>query len=466
MKKKTAIIGGFLLFSLTSVVGIAYWVYSQALAFQANIQQLSDQHSLASQGLEFAHIRVGIGDLDQGSNFPQAQGKLRLSARNLCTDTLLDMGTLEYRMSQWPWFGNTGELQWFAPDAKPEDDPLLSVAVKAGDQHTVFELQESPWLGTIALKPVFSVQSGDQGIQIRASVQTLKLPAVTGDPSDFLARNLQLAFNIPAANLVDTRLEMKADQIGFETENIQQLDLNIVGELEEGEKVRWVAEVSTGALMVKSLLVDGTLGKHTLTVGDASALQFLIKSAIQSCGGYATAASHEFNVRAALSKLVTAGLKIDSQTELQLLGQTVKWVLNSEFSPQNDSSSGFLDLGRSLQLKTEFSMPFDKMGERQQDMFIRSGFFKEDEVRKPYTKVNKTNAMNTLANLRSASKGTPAYITGRVVGDLLLDTEQALYLKDFTFAANTQKVPRIAFDGLRDVTVDSEGTVKMRIKAP
>lgn len=458
MKKKTAIIGGFLLL-VTTTASVAGLLYYQAYRFQQQVQSL-----VADKSLDWGHLHVGMGDLEQTAVFPISKGKLRLNLHNTCNDTLLDLGHVEYQMGQLPFIKEEGLLAWLAPDSKSEDNPLARFDVRKEGTKTVFDLKQESWMNTLALNPSLSLQTGPEGHLIRASAKTIKLPAVTGDPSDFLARDFQLALSVPAGQSSDSKLEVKAGQIGFETQNIQRLDLVVSGEVVDGEQTRWLAELETGALMYESLLLEGTQGTHELTIGDTSAAHFLLTSAIQSCGGYATASSHEFNVRAALGKLISAGLAFNSKTELKVLGQTVTWGIQTKFNQQNDSRTGYLDLARSLQVETEFSMPFDRLGSLQQNLFLKTGLFKEDEVRKAYKRTLKASSSELLGQMRATGKGTLAHETGRAATQWLKDVEQALYLKDFSFASSSDKVPRVAFDGLKGVALDKQGNPRMQIR--
>jgi hypothetical protein len=458
MKKKTAIIGGFLLL-VTTTASVAGLLYFQSYRFQQEVQSM-----VANKALGWGHLHFGMGDLEQMAIFPVAKGRMRLNLHNTCNDTLLDLGVLEYQMGQLPLLNDEGQLAWFAPEAKAEDLPLARFAVSKEGENTLLQLQQEPWMSTLALDPALSIKTGPEGHSIRAAAKTIKLPAVTGDPSDFLARDFQMAFTVPAGKLSDSRFEAKAGQIGFETQNIQGLDLTVNGEVVEGDQTRWLAELETGALMYESLLLESTQGTHELTIGDSNAAHFLLTSSVQSCGGYATASSHEFNVRAALSKLISAGLSLKSKTELKVLGQTVKWAMQTEFNQQNDSRTGYLDLTRSLQVETEFAMPFDRLGTLQQNLFLKSGLFKEEDVRKAYKRSFKANSGELLSQMRAANKGTFAQESGRTATQWLKDVEQALYLKDFSFASSGDKVPRIAFEGLKDVAVDKQGNPRMQIR--
>ena len=108
MKKKTAIIGGFLLL-VTTTASLAGLLYHQAYQFQQRIQSL-----VADKGLEWGHVHLGLGDLEQTAIFPVSTGKMRLNLHNTCNDTLLDLGVVEYQMSHLPFIENAGQLAWLA----------------------------------------------------------------------------------------------------------------------------------------------------------------------------------------------------------------------------------------------------------------------------------------------------------------------------------------------------------------
>ncbi|MCQ8897525.1 hypothetical protein NQT62_13875 [Limnobacter humi] len=466
MKKKTAFIGGFLLLLLLLGGGATGFIYYQARQFQHTIQSWAGE-----SGLELGHLRLGLGDLEQGDSFPVSTGQFRVSVLNRCNAEVLDVGVVKYTMGQVPFFYEHGNFQWFPADSD-DTDPLLTVTTLRKANSVDVSLQPSPWMSTFALAPALKLQVGSRQIELDMAAQLIKLAAVTEQPDDLLARQVSLKLKWDTRDALNSELHVHADQISSDTHNVKDLDMRVIAESDDTDQIQWVLSAETGALKWGDVLLDKTKTDTSLFVGHSPSLQFLLQSAMQSCGGFATAKSHEFNVQSAYNLLIQKGLRLQHTLTGEINAAPVVWDTRISLNPQLDFNTGLIHLGRSIDITNQLTIPFDKFGKKQLAQAMETGLFTARELKGPYDSKTTRNAsllQRQLAAMDSASGQRGTTLAGLWANDLkrwLNDAEQSLYLKEFALAPNVSITPRVNFEGLDGVRVDAQGGVRKLLKTP
>ncbi len=465
MRKKTALIGGFLLLTLASGLSAAGWLAYQAHQFQNTFQQWA-----SGSGYDAGHLRLGLGDLDQSSTFPVASGRFRVSAYNRCTGQAVDFGAVQYSMGQVPGVYDDGEFQWFAPNAG--DGPaLFEFALKREAAAVVATLKPLQWLSAIAMDPALRIEVSEHSIQTQLSVSTLKLAAISKQPDDLLVRGLQAQMEWVPASWADSRLQLEAAQLGQGRTNVQNLRVDLTGEPLDALQSQWQLEMDTGPLMMGDFLLPQSKTQSTLFLGDTPAVGEILKSAVQSCGGFATTASHEFSVRAALNSLITQGAHLHTEFNSEFNGEPLLWKNRIQATPQIDQTTGHVHLGRALELENTLKVPFHKMGRKQQKEAQKTGFFTANETQSAYEASTQRNALMTqrtwsVLGKQASPKDNLASTWAVWLAQSLANTEQALYLAEFSLAQTESKVPRIDFEGLEGVRIDAQGAVRKLLVVP
>ncbi len=465
MRKKTMFIGGFLLLTLATGLCVAGYLVYQAHQFQDKFQQLA-----SDSGYEAGHLRFGLGDLEQSASFPVAQGRFRVSAYNRCTGQAVDFGSVQYMLGQVPGVYDEGSVKWFAPESG-DGAALLEFALKRERDALVATLLPVQWLEAVAIDPALRLEISAQKTRLQMNVTALKLAAISKQPDDLLVRGLDVQLELVPTNWADSRLQLEAALLGRGRSNVQNLRLDLTGEPLDALQTQWQLEMETGPLMLGDFLLPQSKTQSVLFLGDTPAVGQMLTSGVQSCGGFATTASHEFSVRAALNGLITAGAHLKTEFSSAFNGEPLVFKNTIKATPQIDHSTGNVDLGRALELETQLKVPFHKMGRKQQKEAQKTGFFTASEAQSAYESNTQRNARMTQRTWSVLGKQTsPSDNLARAWADWLSqslnDTEQALYLAEFSLPENESKVPRIDFEGLQGVRIDAQGAVRKLLVVP
>ncbi|MDX1668009.1 MAG: hypothetical protein R3194_01215 [Limnobacter sp.] len=471
MKTKTVLFGGFLL--LSALAGASYWVYFQADQFQSRIKQIAD-----SDSVDYGHLRVGLGDLEQSGTFPMAQGQFRLNVYNRCNGDLIDLGKVRYEMGQLPGVYDQGLIHWFPPGSdelpvqqngdnavgQQEPEPLAQFAITRADEGMRFDLIPMPWMSTVSIAPQFSALLGPDSMVVKASAQTIKLAMVSRRPDDFLARGVQLDFSMPYNSFSDAQFLFQAEQFGYGNQNVRELTVDLSGEVQDSLSTLWLGEVRSGAMMVGDFLIDSSQTQLEWQVGDTDASLFMVESVTQSCAGFATAKSHEFNVRAALNSLIEKGFNLAVNSTATVAGKEMTFNLKAYLEQAVDQESGLVDLDRSLQIETAAQLPFEQFGRPQKNWMIQTGFFNSRDTQGVYRfdlQADAHDLSQKLLQRERRNQSTLASETGQALKHFMAHASQALYLKDFTYSLDRKPVQRVDFSGLKGVRIDSDGNARM-----
>ncbi|HEX4916581.1 MAG TPA: hypothetical protein VFV43_01655 [Limnobacter sp.] len=466
MGKKTALFGGFLLLILL-VAGIASGVmYYRAHQFQQSFQQWS-----GVSHVEFGHLRFGMGDLQQTENFPRSTGQFRLNVQNRCSGDLIDLGVVKYSMGHVPGLEEGGQLQWL-PAGWEDEQPLLTWGWSRQGEQWQLALQASPWLQTIALHPQWLVERNANGWRMYVQADLIKLADITKTPDDFLARDVALEAKLSDIDSLDSGLTFSASQLSIGTNSLGKTELRLLPDSEEEGQMEWTLTGQSDALRWGDWLLTQTSLNGKLFVGDTAASNLIVASAVQSCGGFATAKSHEFNVQSAYNSLIQKGLSASMQFKGEVQGSPLAFSTQVRMNPQIDFNTGLIHLGRTIEIVHEQDIPFQKVGKKQRDQALATGLYGELELMGRHQQKWTRNALllqTQLAQLgRSHSRAGDSLAAHWAEGlkTSLADWEQSLYLREFALAQQAEPTPRVNFEGLDGVRIDAQGGVRKLLQVP
>ncbi|HEX4878356.1 MAG TPA: hypothetical protein VFV39_00795 [Limnobacter sp.] len=466
MGKKTALFGGFLLLALLVAGTAAGVLYYRAHQFQQGFQAWSRQSHM-----EFGHLRFGMGDLQQTENFPRSTGQFRLNVQNRCSGDLIDLGVVKYTMGHVPGLEEDGELAWF-PAGWEDESALLTWGWRMHGEGWQLALQSNPWLQTIALNPQWRFERQGSAWRMHLQADLIKLADITKTPDDVLARDVSIEAKIDTAQSMDSGLSVSLSQLSAGTNSLGKTELRLLPDSEEEGQIEWALTAQSDALRWGDWLMTQATVDGKLFVGDTAASQLIVASAVQSCGGFATAKSHEFNVQSAYNSLIQKGLEAALQFKAQVQGNPVQFNTQVRINPQIDFNTGLIHLGRSIEITHEQDIPFHKVGKKQRDQAVATGLYGELELMGRHQQKWTRNALllqTQLAQLgRSVSKQNQnlAAQWGQSLKEGLSNWEQSLYLREFALAQQAEPTPRVNFEGLEGVRIDAQGGVRKLLQVP
>lgn len=466
MRKKTALFGGFLLLILLMMGIAAGVIYYRAHQFQQGFQKWSGRSHV-----EFGHLRFGMGDLLQSENFPRSMGQFRLNVQNRCTGDLIDLGVVKYNMGHVPSLEEGGQLLWF-PNGWEDELPLLTWDWTQQGDHWQVELQASPWLQTIALNPQWLVERNANGWRVHIQADLLKLADITKTPDDFLARDVILEVKLNNTDPLDSGLMFSASQLSVGTNSLGKTELRLLPDSGEEGQIEWAISGQSDALRWGDWLLTQASLDGKLLVGDTAASTLIVASAVQSCGGFATAKSHEFNVQSAYNSLIQKGLNASMQFKGDVQGSPMMFNTQVRMNPQIDFNTGLIHLGRSIEIVHEQDIPFQRVGKKQRDQVLATGLYDELELMGRHQQKWTRNALllqSQLAQLgrnHSRTGGSLAAHWAEGLKSGLSDWEQSLYLREFAVAQQVGPTPRVNFEGLDGVRIDAQGGVRKLLQVP
>ncbi|WP_370264060.1 hypothetical protein [Limnobacter sp.] len=416
-----------------------------------------------------------MGDLQQLVRFPNAQGQFRLNIQNRCTGLLIDLGVVKYNMPHLPFSVNTGVFEWF-PAAWEDPKPMLQLTAVFENQGLVLSLRSNDWLQTISLRPEFTLQVQPNRWDILFKSDLIRFADVTATPDDLLIRELELKLKIDHLDPIESSLNIKTAQFSIGEYSVGQSSLQVLADSEETGQILWTAEGQSDAVTFGDWRLGNAILRGELYVGDTTAALDILDSAVQSCGGFATAKSHEFKIQSAYNSLINTGLNASLSLQGDLHGSKPLAQWNSktkvQMNPQIDFNTGQIHLARSIEIQHESDIPFNRVGKKQRDQAMASGFFSELELMGRYQAKWTKNALmlhnhwSQLARQHSRGDDSTAAVWAQGLKTALTDWEQALYLREFALSQAVEPTPRVNFEGLQGVRIDAQGGVRKLLVVP